>query len=79
MGLRKDGSVFPMDIAVSEVTMGEKKVFTGIVRDITERVSMERMKYEFISTVSHGLCTPLTAISGELGLIASGAFDTYQE
>jgi len=72
VGRRKDGTIFPMDLAVSEMKMGDKRMFTGIVRDITERVKIERMKSEFISTVSHELRTPLTSIRGSLGLIAGG-------
>src|SRR5918997_881508 len=37
LGLRKDGSTFPVDLAVSEVQLGERRIFTGIVRDVTER------------------------------------------
>jgi PAS domain S-box-containing protein len=37
MGQRKDGTTFPMDLAVSEVSLNGGRVFTGIVRDITER------------------------------------------
>ena len=36
-GLRKNGEVFPMDIAVSEMRVGGKRFFIGIARDITER------------------------------------------
>ncbi|NND99864.1 MAG: PAS domain S-box protein [Pirellulaceae bacterium] len=36
-GRRKDGSVFPMHLAVSEVELGDKRLFTGIVRDITQQ------------------------------------------
>ncbi|MCS6770676.1 MAG: PAS domain S-box protein [Kiritimatiellae bacterium] len=36
-GLRKNGDTFPMDLAVSEVRIGRRRLFTGIVRDITER------------------------------------------
>ncbi|GAB4126695.1 MAG: hypothetical protein Fur005_27630 [Roseiflexaceae bacterium] len=43
-----------------------------IVRDITERKAVERLKNEFVSVVSHELRTPLTSIRGSLGLIASG-------
>ena len=72
VGQRRDGSTFPMDLAVSEMQLGESRMFTGIVRDITERVRIERMKSEFISTVSHELRTPLTSIRGSLALLVGG-------
>jgi len=36
-GLRKDGSTFPMEVAINEMRLGDKSHFTGIVRDITAR------------------------------------------
>jgi two-component system sensor kinase FixL len=39
-GLRKDGSVAPLEVAVSETMAG--KVFTGIIRDISRRKQLER-------------------------------------
>lgn len=41
IGLRKDGSTFPMDLGVSEIYLSETRMFTGIVRDITERKYLE--------------------------------------
>lgn len=68
-GRRKDGTTFPMELAVSEMEVNGERMFTGIVRDITERKKVEQMKTEFISTVSHELRTPLTSISGALALV----------
>ncbi|WP_182870065.1 two-component system sensor histidine kinase NtrB [Rhodopirellula sp. JC639] len=36
VGKRKDGSTFPMHLAVSEMTLGDQTLFAGIVRDITD-------------------------------------------
>ncbi|MDI9641844.1 PAS domain S-box protein [Geitlerinema splendidum] len=43
-----------------------------IVRDITERKKVERLKNEFVSIVSHELRTPLTSVRGALSLITGG-------
>ncbi len=43
VGRCKDGSTFPMDLAVSEVRLPEgRRVFTGFVRDISARRELER-------------------------------------
>lgn len=42
-GRRKDGSTFPMDLAVSESIMPDgRRVFTGLIRDISERRELEQ-------------------------------------
>ncbi|MBA6349855.1 EAL domain-containing protein [Colwellia sp. BRX8-9] len=40
--MKKDGSIFPMELSISEVLHGQTKVFIGIVRDITERKKAEQ-------------------------------------
>jgi PAS domain S-box-containing protein len=37
MGLRKDGSTFPLYLAVSEVKVGKKRYFAAILRDLSEQ------------------------------------------
>ncbi|MFQ5508982.1 MAG: sigma 54-interacting transcriptional regulator [Leptospirillia bacterium] len=40
-GRRKDGSVFPMELAIDDTRVGDTRLFTGIVRDISERRAAE--------------------------------------
>jgi PAS domain S-box-containing protein len=78
-GRRADGTTFPMDLSVSRTQLGDRLMFTGIVRDITERKRVDKMKNEFISTVSHELRTPLTSVVGSLGLVQGGAVGELPE
>ena len=89
VGRRKDGSTFPMDLAVSEFRIGERRYFTGIVRDITERKHLEgelrervvqlaeadRQKNEFLAMLSHELRNPLAAMRNALFLITRASAD----
>lgn len=77
-GLRKDGSVFPIDLAVSEVQLHDRRLFTGIVRDISDRRAAEeraRLRLrdlahasrlleigEMSSGIAHEINQPLTAV-----------------
>lgn len=78
VGQRKDGSLFPMDLAVSEVRLVKQRLFTGFVRDITERKRAEEKlaalaqtlaeKNKELETIvyvaSHDLRSPLVNIQG---------------
>ncbi|HEY9058858.1 MAG TPA: PAS domain S-box protein [Aurantimonas sp.] len=79
VGQRKDGSTFPMKLAVGEMRMGGAIFFTGFIRDLTEREeSAARLQEiqgelarlgrlsdlgEMASTLAHELNQPLSAIS----------------
>ena len=39
---RKNGTVFPMDLSVSEVRLADRRLFTGFIRDITGRKRLEK-------------------------------------
>ena len=68
-GIRKNGDVFIMELAISRLALGGAYYFTGVLRDITQRKQVEIMKNEFVSTVNHELRTPLTSIYGSLDLL----------
>lgn len=70
---RRNGELFTMELAISQIMLQGQRRFIAVIRDISERKRIERMKSEFVSTVSHELRTPLTSIAGALGLINGGA------
>jgi PAS domain S-box-containing protein len=41
-GLRRDGTVFPLDLSISTWEVRGERYFTGIIRDVTERVAAQR-------------------------------------
>ena len=67
-----------LDFEARVAVSGQDEVLL-IVRDISERLEVERMKEEFISVVSHELRTPLTSIRGSLGLMAGGVLGELPE
>lgn len=67
--LNNNGQQFDREARM--VACGEDEILS-IVRDITERKRVERLKNEFVAVVSHELRTPLTAVRGALGLVVNG-------
>lgn len=63
MGLRKDGSTFPMELAVGEMSQDGTPFYTGFVRDLTEKQDREARLQELQSELFH--VSRLTAL-GEL-------------
>jgi two-component system sensor kinase FixL len=53
VGRRKDGSTFPMDLAVGEVNHGGHRLFTGFIRDLTDRFRSEARLHELQSELLH--------------------------
>jgi len=79
VGLRKDGTTFPMELSVGEAIGHGPRVFTGFVRDLTDRqrtqARLEELQAELIhiarvsgmgtmaSTLAHELNQPITAVA----------------
>ncbi len=82
VGQRKDGTTFPMELSVGEVRSGQRRAFTGFVRDLSEReesqkrlqdlqgelIHMSRFTVlgEMASTLAHELNQPLSAVANYL-------------
>jgi two-component system, LuxR family, sensor kinase FixL len=82
VGERKDGSTFPMELAVGEMSSGGRRFFTGFIRDLTERqqteTRLQELQAELVhisrltamgemaSALAHELNQPLSAIANYL-------------
>lgn len=76
---RRDGTTFPMELSIGETTEGALRLFTGFIRDLTERQrteqKLESLQSELIhvsrvsamgtmaSTLAHELNQPITAVT----------------
>ncbi len=80
--LRRDGTTFPVELAIGETLSGGQRIFTGFIRDLSQRrrteLRMQALQSELIhvsrlsamgtmaSTLAHELNQPLTAIANWL-------------
>src|SRR5690242_15254836 len=77
--LHRDGNTFPIELAIGEAWVGEKRIFTGFIRDLTERqqtlLRLQDLQSELAhvgrvsemgtlaSSLAHELNQPLTAVA----------------
>lgn len=92
-GLRKNGTMFPMDFAVVEIHGGEHRMFVAMMRDISERKLVEEQKArlmaelesaneelkDFAYVVSHDLKSPLRAIGALADWLSTDYTDKFDD
>jgi PAS domain S-box-containing protein len=92
-GRRKDGTLFPMDLAAVEMHDGEHRMYVGIMRDISERKQAEEQKARLMSelesaneelksfayVVSHDLKAPLRAIGALADWLSHDYYEKFDD
>lgn len=91
-GMRADGSVFPVELALQSASTAEGEIFVAFLRDISARIAAdeeliqardkaldsERAKTNFLATMSHEIRTPLNGLLGSLTLLQDTKLNAKQ-
>jgi signal transduction histidine kinase len=79
-GRRRDGTVFPLQLSVGEMSVEGERKFTGILHDLTSRVRLEEQLRdgaalakvgEMAAVIAHEVKNPLAGIRGAIQVIGS--------
>jgi PAS domain S-box-containing protein len=79
-GRRRDGTVFPLQLSVGEMSISGERKFTGILHDLSARVGMEAQLREqaalarlgeMAAVIAHEVKNPLAGVRGAIQVIGS--------
>ncbi len=76
---KKNGVKVPVEIKCSKIIMDSEPVSLLVIRDISERHEITKIKNDFVSMVSHELKTPLASLRGALGIVNSSISSEMSE
>jgi PAS domain S-box-containing protein len=62
-GQRKDGSIFPMELAVGEMQVSGRRMFTGVVHDISKRRQAEERQKLLVAELDHRVKNILATVA----------------
>jgi two-component system sensor kinase FixL len=80
IGLRRDGTTFPLHLSVGEMTVGGERKFTGIIHDLSARVRIEEQLREhtalarlgeMAAVIAHEVKNPLAGVRGAIQVIGT--------
>jgi PAS domain S-box-containing protein len=69
---KKDGTPFPVEVSTQSVPFGTQRLILSLIRDVSDRHELERLKGDFLNAVTHELRTPLTSIKGFTEFLEDG-------
>ena len=75
LGLRKDGVTFPLELSVAEWRADGQRFFTGVMRDISERVRAEELQQLLLAELNHRVKNSLATVQAVVRQTLSAAPD----
>jgi two-component system sensor kinase FixL len=77
VGQRRDGTLFPLEIAISEVILPDRRQFTGIVRDLTEFKKAQQLASlgELSAHIAHEIKNPIAGVQNVMDIFSDQLSD----